>query len=327
MKEDGTLHDLAVTYHNELPDRIRMYLRDVRGISDAIIDLHLLGWNGWRITIPIFDRGGDLAFFKLAKDPEDHSDSPKMLATPGSHAELYGWEEVLKRPSEIVICEGEFDRLVLDANGFPAATSTGGAGTFQMEWATVLTPISNVYICFDRDEAGRRGAIRVGQMIPHAKLVELPEEVGEGGDVTEFFMRLKRTRDDFRALLRDAKSVPPPAAHMTAPYRPMPYDRVPDLTDRIEHIKADCPIADVIGRYLPLRHSGDYLMGRCPFHEDQNPSFAVYPVTRTFYCFGCGKHGDVITFVKEIEHLSFFDVLDRLDGFNSAYESGSQAQP
>ena len=103
-----------------------------------MIDFHLLGWNGSRITIPIFNRQGELAFFKLARDPEDRIPGPKMMTTRGAYAELYGWGEVLKKPSQIVICEGEFDRLVLEAKGFTAVTSTGGAGVFRAEWAKEL---------------------------------------------------------------------------------------------------------------------------------------------------------------------------------------------
>jgi DNA primase len=324
MTEDNNLLDLAITYHEALPRNIRCYLNNKRGIPDEIIDRHILGWNGWRITIPIFDRGGDLAFFKLAKDPDDRGDSPKMLATPGSHVELYGWDEILNRPSEIVICEGEFDRLVLEAKGLPAATSTGGAGTFRSEWAVAFASIPGVYICLDRDEAGRSGAMRVGQMIRHAKVVELPEEVGEGGDITDLFVQLGWTADDFRRLVEAAKPAPPPPDHITVAYQPMPYDRPFDLTDRIMRIKNELAIADVVGQYATLRGFGSYLTGCCPFHEDHNPSLAVYPGTRTFHCFGCGKHGDVITFVKEIERLSFADTLDVLDRFKSSHESGNQ---
>src|SRR5205814_1315760 len=141
------------------------------GIADAVIELHLLGWNGSRITIPIFDRNGGFEFFKLAKDPDDKSDSPKMLTASGAHAELYGWERVLANPDQIILCEGEFDRLVLETHGFAAVTSTGGAGSFRPEWAEAFREVPNIYLCFDNDAAGRAGAERVARLIPHAKLV------------------------------------------------------------------------------------------------------------------------------------------------------------
>src|SRR5205814_8891092 len=88
-------------------------------------------------------------------------------------------------------------RLVLEGKGFIAVTSTGGAGTFRKEWADEFKAIPNVYVCYDRDEAGERGAARVSQMMPHAKIVELPVEVGKGGDGTDFFVRLGKSPEGF----------------------------------------------------------------------------------------------------------------------------------
>ncbi len=84
-------------------------------------------------------------------------------------------------------------------------TSTGGAGTFQHEWAEAFESTPEVYVCFDRDEAGRRGALRVARIIAHAKIVELPPEVGDGGDVTDFFVGLEGSREDFERPLSEAK--------------------------------------------------------------------------------------------------------------------------
>ena len=99
-------------------------------------------------------------FLKLARDPEDPALAPKMLTTPAVYAELYGWDEVLKKPHQIIICVGEFDRLVLEGRGFIAVTSTVGAGVFRAEWAKEFEPIPEVYVCYDNDAAGRRGAER-----------------------------------------------------------------------------------------------------------------------------------------------------------------------
>ena len=293
-----------------------------RGILDETINSNLLGWNGKRITIPIYNREGKVTFFRLAKDPEDQIPSPKMISSPGSSVELYGWDQALKRPSQIVICEGEFDRLVLETNGIPAVTSTGGAATFRREWAEDLKALGQVYVCFDRDEAGGRGAMVVGVMIPLAKLVELPEEVGYGGDVTDFFVRLKRTSDDFFRLLDKAKAIESATGHeargRVTSYS-LPRDRTTgsSLIKRIQRVKSRTPIADLVGRYVTLRVSGDRLAGRCPFHHDHQPSFVVYPASRTFRCFGCGATGDAIDFIREVEHLSFAQALEVLDQFNS----------
>lgn len=318
MNGNNKLLSIARRYHANLLDRIRRYLNE-RGIPDVLIDHHLLGWNGRRITIPVFNREGRLAFFRLAKDPEDKTAGSKMLATPGAHAELYGWDQVFQRPCEIVICEGEFDRLVLEARGFRAVTSTAGAGTFRPEWAKDFQRIPAVYISFDRDEAGRSGALRVGQLIPHAKLIELPEEVGEGGDVTDYFIRLGHSREDFLELLTKAK--PAPARAELEPPQHLPVVRTTRLISdrRIDRTKAAVPITAVVEQYVKLRRSGSTFVGLCPFHEDHHPSLVVYPASGTFYCFGCAKHGDTIAFLCGIEHLSFLQALDALDRFSSQH--------
>jgi DNA primase len=313
MVEKRDLLELAAKYHVALPHRIRQYLND-RGIPDVLVDFYLLGWNSVRITIPVFNREGKPVFFKLARDPQSRLNEPKMLASPGGYAELYGWNQVLAKPARIVICEGEFDRLVLENNGFPAVTSTGGAGTFRPEWANEFESIPEVCICFDRDEAGQSGALRVGRMIRHAKLIELPEEVGIGGDVTDFFVRLGKTKDDFLRLMELARPAPEPEPKETPAY--IPSHAVDSAFGaRVERVKRELPIADVIGQYVRLRHSYDHFTGLCPFHEDHNPSLTVYPATGTFHCFACRAHGDAIGFLMKIESLGFrqaLEVLERL---------------
>jgi len=317
------LLSLATEYHRALPDRLRNYLH-ARGISDELIALHRLGWNGQRITLPVTDRDGVVTFFKLAKDPEDQSNSPKMLTATGASIELYGWERVLANPYRLIICEGEFDRLVLEAQGFAAVTSTGGAGAFRAEWATDLKSIPEVFLCFDRDEAGRKGALRVGQLLPHGRIVQLPEDVGAGGDVTDFFVRLGHTRDDFSALLDTA--TPVSVAPEGLPVWPTVEARQPSpFADRVARLKAALPIAEVVGQYVTLRLAGRILRGLCPFHEDHVPSLVVYRERGTFHCFGCGSHGDVITFLMTIEKISFLQALAALERVHPSGHGNQQA--
>lgn len=304
---------LARKFHDAMPLRIREYLNH-RGIIDEAIDLHLLGWNGGRITIPIFDRDGKLAFFKLAKDPADGDAGAKMLVPTGTKAELYGWERLRGRPPCIVICEGEFDRLVLESRGIAAVTSTGGAGVFRREWVEVFLDIPEVYLCFDRDPAGTRGALRIARWLPHARIVELPEEVGPGGDVTDFFVRLEGTRDEFLRLMAEARQAP---AEVVAPPPRSERQSVTGDRSEVDAIKAGVPIEAVITRYVSLAPSGPRLRGRCPFHEDRIPSFVVYPENQSFHCFGCGANGDVLAFVMQVEKIPFREALERLRVWNT----------
>jgi DNA primase len=317
MTPTTDLRAQALEYHRNLPERIREYLRRERGIADEVIDLHFLGWNGQRITLPIPECSGQIVAFKFAKDPPDTTDSPKMLATPGARAELYGWERVLAKPEQIIICEGEFDRLVLESQGFAAVTSTGGALTFRREWGPYFDPIPSIYVCFDNDDAGREGAQRVADVIPRARIVRLPEEVGEAGDVTDFFVRLGRGRAEFEQLLGAAQPLPIrlPAHNRPSPPEPPPPGRWPD----IQELKSRVPIANIVGRYVPLHPSAGWHVGRCPFHDDQNPSFVVFPSTATFHCFGCRAHGDVIDFLMRIEKVSFKEALDVLRSLSRSH--------
>lgn len=317
------LFHLAAQYHRGLPTRIREYLNG-RGIPDEIIDRHFLGWNGVRITIPVFDHKGVCAFFRLAKDPDDQSRSPKMLSSRGSHVDLYGWEVLRLQPKRVIISEGEFDRLVLEANGFPAVTSTGGAATFRSEWADAFNEISEVYICFDRDAVGYEGAMSVGRLVQHAKLVELPPEVSDSGDVTDFFVRLGKTSQDFEELLAKAQPVPLLDAQPDRSISISDGSTNAQMREKIDHLKRENPIQAVVQSYIELRPSGATLVGLCPFHEDHRPSFTVYPETGTFHCYGCGAHGDALSFIQKVEHLSFRQALDVLERLRSYDETRSE---
>ncbi|MDD2418581.1 MAG: DNA primase [Oscillospiraceae bacterium] len=69
------------------------------------------------------------------------------------------------------------------------------------------------------------------------------------------------------------------------------------------------PIEDVASSYVRTKQRGRTSVGLCPFHGEKTPSFNLYPETNSFYCFGCGAGGDVITFVKRIENLSYIDAV------------------
>jgi DNA primase len=80
----------------------------------------------------------------------------------------------------------------------------------------------------------------------------------------------------------------------------------------LEQIRAANDIVDVIGAYIPLKRAGTNFRALCPFHREKSPSFNVNPHHQIFKCFGCGKGGDVFTFVREYENLEFMDAVRRL---------------
>ncbi len=80
----------------------------------------------------------------------------------------------------------------------------------------------------------------------------------------------------------------------------------------IDEIIQRSDIEQVIGSYVTLKRAGSNLNGLCPFHNEKTPSFTVFPATKSFYCFGCGAGGDVITFVMRTENLDYRGAVEVL---------------
>lgn len=77
----------------------------------------------------------------------------------------------------------------------------------------------------------------------------------------------------------------------------------------VEEVRARTDIVSVISEYVSLRKTGKNFVGLCPFHHERTPSFTVSPDRQLFYCFGCGKGGDVFSFLMMKENLTFGEAL------------------
>jgi len=200
--------------HESLRPRIRQYLNQ-RGISDDVINRYKLGYGDFYgsfwITIPIKSMDGEYIFLKLRQDPDYGSE--KITYPKGFEAQIYGWETLQKDQERICICEGELDRLNLVSKGIPAISSTHGANTFKKEWVKNFRKSSKIYICYDNDNSGRQGAERVASLFEaaeyeHTHIISLPEEVGERGDITDYFVKLDGNANDL--FVKYAKKYPEP---------------------------------------------------------------------------------------------------------------------
>jgi DNA primase len=81
----------------------------------------------------------------------------------------------------------------------------------------------------------------------------------------------------------------------------------------VRDVRAAADMVEVVAGRMQLRRaSGSRYTGRCPFHEERTPSFSVNPVDKLFYCFGCGKGGDLIDFVMETESVDFVGAVEWL---------------
>ncbi|MGP4842825.1 DNA primase [Marinobacter sp. 1Y8] len=85
----------------------------------------------------------------------------------------------------------------------------------------------------------------------------------------------------------------------------IPQRFIDDLLDRID-------LAELIGNRVTLKKAGGSYKARCPFHDEKTPSFNVRPDKGFYHCFGCGAHGDAISFIREFDHLGFTEAVEDL---------------
>lgn len=210
IKKPSFTPELVEKCHEELPERIREYLKSERGLTDELIDTYKIGYGTFYgqpwITFPIKLRSGDYAFFKLRQDPANGTDKITYPSNPkgeeGPGAQLYDWELLAADSTgPVVVCEGELDRLLLLSKGVVAVTSTHGVSTFKKEWVADFAKRERVHICFDHDDAGRKNARKVAQMlheggVQQVFIVNLPDEVGDKGDITDYFTKHGGTVED-----------------------------------------------------------------------------------------------------------------------------------
>ncbi len=84
------------------------------------------------------------------------------------------------------------------------------------------------------------------------------------------------------------------------------------LDDDVARVREATDLVALVSEHVGLKHVGRRFQGLCPFHTEKTPSFSVSPDKGVFYCFGCQKSGDAITFVREVEHLDFVGAVERL---------------
>lgn len=89
----------------------------------------------------------------------------------------------------------------------------------------------------------------------------------------------------------------------------------------VRRVRETVDFVDLVNHYTDLRRNGAQYMGRCPFHEDNSPSFSVNPSDKVYHCFGCGVGGDLFSFVMEKEALDFAGAIEYLaDQYNVELE-------
>jgi hypothetical protein len=203
-----------------IPDKLRVMTQE-RGLLQETLEEFSIGWDGNRYTIPVYD-GGTLVNVRRY-NPSASKAGDKMLNIEGHGQARIFLPEFLVQSNEVVLTEGEMDCILARQYGLPAVTHTAGAGTFLPVWAGLFSG-KDVYICFDCDDAGRKGAMKAARhIIKYANMVcimDLDLDI-KGGDITDFFVKQGNTPEEFR-LLMDAASKSPVGARK--PARELPTD-------------------------------------------------------------------------------------------------------
>lgn len=198
--------------HEKLPAEIRLYLNEVRGWSNEIINQKKIGWvqqwgTNW-IGFPIKDESGKYKYYKLRENYL--KGNRKITSSEGSSAQIYDWETLNLAQDSIILCEGEGDCLLLLSKGLYAVTNTHGAGTFKDEWLQFFPKDKTYYIAYDNDKAGIEGSEKVASRLHNfgvkkVYVINLPKRIDtsehpeaskEKVDITNYFMELGGTTED-----------------------------------------------------------------------------------------------------------------------------------
>ena len=197
------LMTIAKNAHKKLMGNaeLRNRLMKERGLSLTDLNKRLIGYGEFYkklwISIPIIE-GGECKLIKLRRMLDETEGAKYMTYPPeGSKSTVFGATELKKsRSDSVLICGGEFDKIIGDKMGFgmPVITSTAGEGTFKDEWIDAfLDGHRKIYICLDNDQKGRDStqdiAKRIVERLENVSVfnILIPEELGDKADLTDAY--------------------------------------------------------------------------------------------------------------------------------------------
>lgn len=167
-----------------------------RGITDDTISRFRLGYHNGFYTIPFY-QDGIFKQFQLRKD------SPKTIRNyyRGVGPLLYN-SDVMMLTDKIIFVEGPTSCIVLNQNGFPCVSMNTGAEGFLEEWFPYFSHQKEIYLLFDNDKAGIRGALRTAKILGLSRchLYNFQDFEEAGYDANDFFMD-GHTKEEFKELL------------------------------------------------------------------------------------------------------------------------------
>jgi DNA primase len=184
--------------------------------------------------------------------------------------------------ARLIVCEGESDFLRLFGCDFDALCVPGSTA-FPNQWADYVRGYSQVFVIPDGDEAGLKLVERVTELVPTARWVQLPD----GEDVCSFLM--KHSFGDLELLMERSVS------HVFAKRRV----RRSSFSFSGDAEKHRGKLLYYVVKDTRLHRRGGELVGCCPFHDEDTPSFMVNEQKGVFFCHGCRRGGDVVSYLRE----------------------------
>lgn len=205
------------------------WLHEARGIAPDTVDRFKLGWDGDRLTIPIFDEEGKCVNIRrhLCRKARKGGEPKTLSYAPGyGSLKLFPIESL--RSSDVLLCEGELDAILACQLGFEAVTGTAGAGSWKEAW-TPLFAGKNVDVVYDIDQAGRQGADaicrRLKPVAARLRNVLLPLVNPSNADLTDFVVTFGHSAEDLRSLVETFPEYTPSEGPVQAgTVRPEPID-------------------------------------------------------------------------------------------------------
>lgn len=239
----------------------------------------------------------------------------------GGTVTLYAGYKIKDAPT-VLICEGEMDALVAWSHNIAAVSSTGGAQSFQKEWATYLEG-KEVYVCLDNDIAGGEGMAKIIDIIPTAKIVFLPDRPGLK-DITDYVQQ----GGDLNALLKSAitftslESIIEHKSRRIALWQSTffhdAYIKNHEPKKKFLPTKAGIIVGEdklskakafPISSLIEINHESKAV---CLWHAEKTSSLHYYEYQNKVYCFGCGKRADAIDIYQKLHNCSFLEAVNKL---------------
>ncbi len=197
---------LVKSYHQVLLSSrpVLEWLEEKRGIKLDVVKKYNLGYDSERIWIPVYD--ADKKLVNVRKYNRKATSGRKMISVSGhGSSRLYPADTI--EDDWVLLLEGEWDCFLAIQLGYPAVTTTGGAGSWKREFNSYFRQ-KHVIICYDNDKAGETGAVKAAASLlavaKSIKVIKLPFDEPKGADFTDFFMHHKNTKEDFDRLIQEA---------------------------------------------------------------------------------------------------------------------------